>query len=259
MYGHLVAYWRRLDPGFLLSRHSALPELRRRLGPASRSFVARAVSLACGATLIGTSVAMLVEADLGLPPYDVLASGLAANLGLTLGQGAWLVAAFLFIAATVLGRQPSPWGVAYMLGIGLAIDAVANLLNQPETLAGRVGFLLVSTVVMAGGINLVLYSGTTGGPFELLMAAAEDRGISWVVARYGLDLGVLGAGLALGGAVGIGTLVYAATMGLVLQAVSQVFADHRAGRRHRLATGPAAAARSSVGPATEAAAEPTRR
>ncbi len=255
MYGRLVAYWRRLRPGFLLSRHSALPELRRRLVPASRSLGARAVFLACGATLIGTAVAMLVEADLGLPPYDVLASGLAARLGLTLGQGAWLVAAFLFVAATVLGRRPGPWGVAYMIGIGLAIDAVANLLNQPETMAGRIGFLAVGTVVMAGGINLVLYSGTTGGPFELLMAAAEDRGVSRIVARYGLDLGVLSAGLALGGTVGVGTLAYAATMGLVLQAVSQVFADHRAGRQQRLAARPP-----EPGPGSdpELAAEPAR-
>lgn len=234
---------RRLAPTIVLSRHAALPELRRRLGRSSRSAAAKTVSLAAGSTLIGTSVALLVRADLGLPPYDVLSSGLADRVGVSLGQAGWLVAAVLFALATLLGRRPSGWGVAYIVANGLAIDAVAHLLNEPDTLAGRIGFLIVGIGVMAAGINLVLYSGTTGGPFELLMLAAEDRGIGRVVTRYALDLGVLAAGIALGGRFGIGTVVFVALMGPVLQVVSQVFADHRAGRDQRLAVVAGAARR----------------
>lgn len=198
------------------------------------------LSLACGSTLIGASVAMLVQADLGLPPYDVLSSGVAGQIGLSLGQAGWLVAGVLFAVATVLGKRPSAWSVAYILANGLAIDGIAHLLNSPETLPGRLGFLFAAIIMMASGINLVLYSGTTGGPFELLMLAGEDRGISRIATRYGLDIGVLVVGILLGGAFGIGTVVHAALMGVVLQVVSQVFADHRAGRAQRLAERPPA-------------------
>lgn len=221
----------------VFSRHSALPELRRLIGPTSRSLAVRVASLAAGSTMIGTSVALLVQAGLGLPPYDVLSSGLAGRLGLTLGQSGWLIATTLFAIATLLGRRPSPWGVAYILGNGLAIDGVAHLLNQPESMIGRVVFLVSAAFVMSVGINLVLYSGTTGGPFELLMKAAEDRGISRMATRYALDGGVMVIGIALGGTFGIGTLAYALLMSLVLQVVSQVFADHRAGRRQRIEEG----------------------
>jgi len=44
-------------------------------------------------------------------------------------------------------------------------------------------------------------------------------------------------GLLLGGSFGIGTILYAATMGAALQLISQAFADHGAGRSRRLADG----------------------
>lgn len=185
--------------------------------------------------MIGTSVSLLVVADLGLPPYDVLSSGLGQVFGITLGQAGWIVAGILFAVATALGLRPSLWSVAYILANGLAIDATAGLVNQPDTIIGQLGFLLAAVVIMAGGVNLVLFSGTTGGPFELLMTAGEQRGLSRVATRSALDGGVLVIGVVIGGAFGIGTVLYAALMGLVLQAVSQVFADHRAGRSQRLA------------------------
>ena len=216
------------------SRHSALPELRRRVGPTSHSAAQRVIALACGSTLIGAAVTLLVQADLGLPPYDVLSSGIGGLLGLTLGQAGWLLAALFFLVATALGRRPSPWGIAYILANGVAIDATAHLVNQPDSMVGRVGFLVAAVVLMAAGVNLVLFSGTTGGPFELLMQAAEDRGIGRTATRYALDGGVLVAGIGLGGAFGIGTLVHGATMGIALQVISQAFADHNAGRNRRL-------------------------
>ena len=217
------------------SRHSALPALRARVDTVARPLVVRIVSLLVGSTCIGAAVALLVEADLGLPPYDVLSSGLQGRLGISLGQAGWLVAAVLFAVATLLGRRPSPWGIAYILANGVAVDAMANLLNGPDGLAGRLAFVAAGIVVMALGVSLVLYSGTTGGPFELLMTAGEDRGIPPLRVRYALDVGVLVTGLALGGSFGSGTLLFAAFMGLTLQAMAQFFADYDRGRTVRLA------------------------
>lgn len=191
--------------------------------------------------MIGSSITLMVAAGLGLPPYDVLSSGLGDVFGITLGQAGWLLAGTLFAAAMALGQRPGPWSVAYILANGLVIDATAGLVNQPATLVGQVGFLGAAIALMAGGVNLVLFSGTTGGPFELLMTAGEQRGLSRVTTRSALDVGVLATGIALGGAFGIGTVVHAALMGLVLQAVGQVFADHQAGRSQRLAERPAMA------------------
>ena len=207
--------------------------MRRLATAVPRSFSRRLFSLACGSTLIGVAVALLVEAHLGLAPYDVLSAGLASRIGVSLGVAGWALAAVLFVVATMLGRAPSAWGMAYVFANGLAIDAASGIVTTPDTLVTQLLFVGSAVVIMALGISLVVHSGTTGGPFELLMLAGEDRGISRLASRLSLDVGVLVIGILLGGPVGFGTLIYAATMGLVLHTVGQAFLDHRLGRQVR--------------------------
>lgn len=193
-----------------------------------------AASLAVGCLLIGVAVALLVESRLGLAPYDVFSAGVASSIGLSLGQAGWVIAAVLFAVAALLGHHPRGWSIAYVIGNGIAIDATVGLLATPASVAGRVAFLVAGIVVMALGINFVVHAGVTGGPFELLMAAGEDRGIDRTATRYGLDLSVLALGIAIGGPIGIGTFVYAGSMAVVLGVIRQVLLDHRNGRRARL-------------------------
>ena len=194
------------------------------------------IALLVGSTLIGTAVAFLVQADLGLAPYDVLSSAIGTQLGISLGQAGWAVAAVLFMIAALFGNRPSPWGIGYIVANGLAVDATSWLLNSPATLAGRVVFVFAAIVIMAAGVNVVLYSGTTGGPFELLMAAGETRGLKRIHVRYALDVIVLGLGITLGGDFGLATIIYAALMGVVLQLLRQALDDYGSGRQLRLAT-----------------------
>lgn len=233
-----VASW---VAGVGFSRHAAVPVLRA-TAPAFRraahssfaSFTKRLASMVAGAGLIGVAVALLVQADLGLPPYDVMSSALSMRLGISLGQSGWLMAGSLFCVAAVLRHRPSPWGIAYILTIGVAIDSASGLLTRPETLAGRWVFVLAAVVLLASGVNLVVYSGTTGGPFELLMLAGEDHGINRIAVRYGLDIGVFGLGVILGGSFGPATVVFALAFGLALKIIGQVLVDHGEGRRLRL-------------------------
>lgn len=217
-----------------ISRHTAVPALRRVSNSSAGSFSRQLLSLMTGAVLIGVAVTLLVNADLGLPPYDVMTSAMSQRLGLSLGQSGWLLAGVLFAVATVFGHRPSPWGIAYVLAIGVAIDAASGLLVPPDTLAGRWCFVAASIVLLATGVSLVVYSGTTGGPFELLMLAGEDRNIDRTRVRYGLDLGVLASGIMLGGSFGPATIAYALTFGLVLRVIGQILVDHGDGRRARL-------------------------
>ena len=84
------------------SRHSALPAVRERVQPIVLSVGKRSVALLLGSTLIGAAVGFLVQADLGLAPYDVLSSALEIRLGISLGQAGWIVAAVLFLVSSTL-------------------------------------------------------------------------------------------------------------------------------------------------------------
>jgi len=210
--------------------------VRQRIEPTVRTVAKQGLSLLLGSAIIGAAVGFLVEAERGLAPYDVLSDGVADRLGLSLGQAGWVVAAVLFAAAIILGRRPSPWGVGYIIANGLAVDATNELLQAPNSTLGQVLYIITAIVLMASGVNIVLYSGTTGGPFELLMLAGQDRGVKPIHVRYALDASTLALGVVLGGAFGIATLIYAALMGIVLELIRQVFNDYDHGRQLRLAT-----------------------
>lgn len=216
------------------SRHSVMPALRSTTAPASNAG-AIVGSLVVGCSMIGFAVALLVEAHLGLAPYDVFSAGVGEATGITLGQAGWAIAAVLFLVASILGHRPGTWSVAYVIGNGIAVDAMTGLLATPESLIARFAFLGVGIVAMASGINFVVHAGVTGGPFELLMAAGAERGISPTTTRYSLDFGILGLGIAIGGPIGLGTLLYAISMAMVLGRIRQVLLDHEAGKLARLA------------------------
>lgn len=215
-------------------RQGALVATRRMFPSAALSPARKAISLFFGSSLIGVGVVLLTQADLGLSPYDVLVSGLVPRLGLSFGQTVWAVSAVLFLIAALLGRRPSRWGIAYVFANGVAIDAIAGLINQPDSLAARWIFVGAALLAIAAGIALVVHSGSTGGAFELLTSAGEDRGLDRTVVRTSLEVSMLSLGIALGGSFGPATIVIALGIGPVLGLLGQALVDHSHGRARRL-------------------------
>jgi len=231
----LLVVWRRLVRlGF--GRQAALAGARRAfptLQARAQTPVRRAVSLFAGSFCIGIGVNLLQQARLGLTPYDVLVSGLMPRLGWSFGQTVWLISAVLFAIAALLRSYPSRWGVAFVFANGVAIDAVSGFINAPEGMAARGFFVGMSLIAICAGISMVVHSGSTGGAFELLMAAGEARGLNRKAVRTSLEVGVLTLGLALGGSFGPATVVIALGVGPLLSLMSQGLVDHARGRHAR--------------------------
>lgn len=206
----------------------------RRLFPARAHTPAlRAIALIVGSLLIGTGVALLTQARLGLSPYDVLVSGLQPRLGLSFGQTVWLISGTFFLIASVLGARPNRWGIAFVVSIGFAVDAVSGSINSPVSLVGRSVFVVAALFTIAAGVSLVVHSGNTGGSFELLMRAGEMRGFNRRNVRTALEVGVLVLGIALGGSFGPATVVIALGVGPMLGLMATALDDHAQGRRMR--------------------------
>jgi len=215
-------------------RAGALAATRRMFPASALTPARRTLSLFVGSMLIGTGVALLTQAQLGLSPYDVLVSALQPRLGLSFGQTVWFVSAVLFLVAGILGQRPSRWGIAYVLANGVAIDAVAGSINSPASMAGRLFFVAAAVLLLGAGISLVVHSGSTGGSFELLMKAGEERGFDRGSVRTSLEVGILATGIVLGGSFGFATVVVALSIGPVLGFMGQALEDHSYGRSLRL-------------------------
>lgn len=178
----------------------------------------RLVQLFVGLWLYGTSMALMIHAALGLDPWDVFHSGLAQRLGLSFGTVVTIVGALVLLLWVPLRQMPGLGTIANVLVIGVATDVGLALLPQPEGLAVRALTLVLSIVL--NGLAGALYIGAQLGPGPrdgLMTGLARRTGRSLRLVRTGIEITVLAVGFVLGGAVGVGTLLYALGIGPLVQ------------------------------------------
>ena len=173
----------------------------------------RLVQLYAGLLLYGFSDAMLVEAGLGLSPWDVLHQGLSRSLGLSIGTWVVLVGFVVLLLWLPLRQRPGVGTISNVLLIGVALDLSLALLPTPDTLAVRTGWLVAGVLLNAVATAAYIGARLGPGPRDGLMTGLAARGRSVRVVRTAIEVTVLVTGFVLGGTVGVGTLVYALGIG----------------------------------------------
>lgn len=183
----------------------------------------RLIQLYLGLAAYGVSMAMLLYAQLGLMPWDVLHQGLALRSGWPMGRMAILVGALVLLAWIPIRQKPGLGTVSNVVVIGLVFDAtlawVGSALDDAG-LATRIALLLGGIVL--NGLATAAYIGARFGPGPrdgLMTGLARRTGRSVRLVRTVIEGSALGVGFALGGTLGIGTLVYALAIGPVIQAL----------------------------------------
>ena len=178
----------------------------------------RLPQLFLGLALYGASLAMMVRGALGLAPWDVLHSGFIRHVPMTIGQAVVLLSFLVLLLWIPLREKPGIGTVANALVVGLAADATLAVLAEPDSLALRVALMLGGVVL--NGLATALYIGSQfgRGPRDGLMTGLARRtGWSLRLVRTGLEVTVVVIGLLLGGALGVGTVLYALAIGPLAQ------------------------------------------
>jgi uncharacterized membrane protein YczE len=178
----------------------------------------RLPQLYAGLFLYGWSMAMMIQADLGLDPWDVLHQGLTHYLPLTFGTITIIVGAVVLLLWIPLRQWPGFGTVSNVIVIGLAADFGLSALPAPHALPIRIGLLIGGVVLngLAGAIYLGSQFGA--GPRDGLMTGLVARtGGSLRLLRTAIEVSVLVIGFFLGGTVGLGTVLYAITIGPLVQ------------------------------------------
>jgi uncharacterized membrane protein YczE len=178
----------------------------------------RMTQLLVGLVLYGLSLAMMVESYLGLDPWDVLHDGLADRLPMSFGTVVILAGALVLLLWIPLRQMPGVGTVANVVVVGLASDAGLALLERPDSLLAR-GFLLGGGILL-NALAGALYIGAQLGPGPrdgLMTGLVHRTGWSVRVVRTSLEVTVLAVGFVLGGTVGLGTALYALSIGPLLQ------------------------------------------
>jgi len=178
---------------------------------------ARLVQLLGGLSLYGISMAMLVRANLGLDPWDVLHQGLAPRINLSFGQTVNLVGLAVLVLWWPLRQRPGLGTVLNILVIGTVTDIALALMPAPEAYGPRIALLGFGILLngIAGGAYIG--AGLGPGPRDGLMTGLCQRlGLPIKLVRTAIELTALGVGWTLGGTVGFGTILYAISIGWVV-------------------------------------------
>lgn len=181
--------------------------------PAVAELRVRIPRLLVGLVMFGVGVALMVRADLGLSPWDVLHQGLARHSGLGIGTTTILTGFVVLLLWVPLRERLGLGTVLNVLVIGVVANLALGVLHEPTQIWLRVGFLVVGIFVFGPGSGFYIGSGLGSGPRDGLMTAIARRGHPVRVVRTAIELIALGAGAALGGTIGVGTLAFALTVG----------------------------------------------
>ena len=173
----------------------------------------RLIHLYLGLALYGFSTGLLVDAGLGLGPWDVLHQGLAERTGVSIGVCTIAVGVLVLLLWIPLKQRPGLGTISNAILVGIGVDLSLLILPSPEELPWQVAFMLAGVVLNGAATGLYIGAGTGPGPRDGLMTGLAARGHSIRVVRTGLEITVLIIGWALGGSVGAGTVAYALGIG----------------------------------------------
>src|SRR5688572_25316887 len=153
----------------------------------------RLLQLSIGLALYGLSVGLMVRSNLGVTPWDVFHQGLSERSGLGIGtiSNVFLIGVWTDVSLWVIPPVQSP----------------------PLAWAMLLGGILLNGV--AGGAYIG--AGLGPGPRDGLMTGLVRRtGKSIRLIRTAIEVVVVAVGWTLGGTLGVGTLLYALTIGPIV-------------------------------------------
>ena len=174
----------------------------------------RLLQLYLGLALYGLSMGLFLRSELGNMPWDVLHQGIARFVPLSFGTITIATGVLVLLGWIPLRQKPGLGTVSNVLVIGVVVDVALRLLSTPSHLAVRIAFLLAGVVLNAVATACYIGARFGPGPRDGLMTGIVARTgwkTRWV--RTSIEVAVVALGFALGGTLGIGTLVYALAVG----------------------------------------------
>ena len=194
-----------------------------RLGFDFRS-LRRLTRLNLGLILYGFGLALIVEAQIGLPPWDVFAKGISLQLGTTYGVASVIVSALVLLAWIPLKVKPGIGSILNAILIGLWSDVFIPMIPEVENYFSDLGQFLFGMVIVATATGLYITSYLGSGPRDGLMIGTQKL-LGWPLwqIRTMYEVLVLALGWLMGGQVREGTLIFAVCIGILMQVSLRLF------------------------------------
>ena len=184
------------------------------------------IRLIVGLYLFGLGIAFQIRATLGLAPWDVFGQGLANITGLSFGLATVLASALILLLWIPLKQKPGLGTIFNALLIGPFIDLSLRFVPSAADwgIFGQIGWYVLGMAIIALGTGIYIGARLGPGPRDGLMTGSVKKFGKpvWIV-RTVLEGGATLIGLALGGPVGLGTLLFVIGIGPMVQVSMRAF------------------------------------
>ncbi len=173
--------------------------------------------LVIGELLFGLGDSFLIAAGIGNTPWTVLAEGISYTIDWTIGESTFLVSVAVLFLWIPIKETPGIGTILNAIIIALTIHVMVPILPTPES---HIGALLMASsgIILVGiGSGMYLTANLGPGPRDGWMTGLQRvTGIPIGRVRISIEIAVLVAGIALGGRFGLGTVLFALTIGPVV-------------------------------------------
>jgi uncharacterized membrane protein YczE len=191
------------------------------LGP---KFFQRFLRLNVGLFIYGLGLALMIEARIGIAPWDVFAQGISKQTDVSYGTASVIVSVLVLLCWIPLKQR---WGIGTVLNgllIGPWADFWMNLLPDPQGYALQLLQFVVGMAVVALATGLYISAHLGTGPRDGLMIGSQ-RVLGWKFwqIRTMYEATVLLIGWLLGGQFREGTVIFAVGIGYLMQLSLKLF------------------------------------
>lgn len=182
--------------------------------------ILRYLKLFVGIFICSFGTTIIINANLGLSPWDVFHQGLTNILPVTLGQASILAGIVIITIDIFLGQKLGVGTIINMVFYGIFLDVISSLKIIPTSNVIFTGILMmiIGLFIFSYGCYLYISSGLGCGPRDALMVALTQRTkLSVKFIRNILEMSALTVGYFLGGYTGVGTLAATLLTGIIIQ------------------------------------------
>ena len=176
-----------------------------------------------GLIICGLGIAVIIAADIGLAPWDVLHKGISRRTGIAVGTVIVIVGFALLALWIPLRVRPGIGTILNAVLIGLTVNVALPRLPEPTETVWQLVEMAVGVVAFGIGTAMYIGAGLGPGPRDGLMTGIAARGHSLRLVRTAIEIAVLVTGWALGGSIGVGTAVFALAIGPLVHYFLGVF------------------------------------
>ncbi|MDG2915506.1 YitT family protein [Bisgaard Taxon 10/6] len=179
----------------------------------------RSLAMLCmSLTIVGIGEGLLLLSDLGSAPWTILSQGISLQCGISVGWASFFISVIVMLFWFPLKLHMGLGTILNIVVIAIFLGVTVKTAPLPVALWSRFAYVLFGIFCFGVGSAIYLTCHQGAGPRDGLMVGLCQR-FHWKVGivRTCIEVTVCFLGFCLGGTVGVGTLIFALSIGWTVQ------------------------------------------